>query len=150
MVKWSALENTIFAKRIYRLVPFLAVLVVGFCWSVAAAQMSFDPQSLIGRWEGAYQNRYTSNSVVLQIKKIEGDRLYGTANVEVEAKLVAGSLFPVNQDVEFTGTISGRTLSLALVGGGLDFQVKAGDGVLKGSMTSRATSGVELHKVLPH
>ena len=59
------------------------------------------PQGLLGRWEGAYSNRYAFNHFYLNIKDVANDgRVSGTAYMR-------GDCADCNRDLAVTGMVSG-------------------------------------------
>ena len=77
------------------------------CAAVAApaAALAFDPQAIVGSWQGTWDTGQATGAYYITIKKVVGDKAEGTLYIDGPARYH-------RRDIQFTGTLDGASLSL--------------------------------------
>ena len=83
----------------------LAFGLVFLALALVSPALAFDPQSVVGNWEGTWNASQGSGAYYINIKKVIGNQAEGTLYID-------GSQRYHRRDVPFTGTLDGTSLSL--------------------------------------
>ena len=87
-----------YASSLVFVLVFLAIVS-------AAPAVAFDPQSIVGSWEGTWSAGQGNGAYYINIKKVIGNQAEGTLYID-------GSQRYHKRDIPFTGTLDGPSLSL--------------------------------------
>jgi hypothetical protein len=98
----------------------------------------FDPQLLIGRWQGQWQAALRSGPAYLDIRDVQGRAVSGRLYVENYGSMFGGT---EGEPLEFTGSLSeyGNRLRLAIAGGSEQFELVIVGTVMRGTLNFGAT-----------